>query len=94
MLAMTSPEDPVFFLHHCFVDKIWADWQAQMMLDKPTLAPHYCPMQGGPVGHNYDDVIKPWARRIRDVMDITALGYAYEPTSPLTKRPFKSPFMA
>lgn len=94
MLAMTSPEDPVFFLHHCFIDKIWADWQAQMMLDKPSLAPHYCPMQDGPSGHNYDDVIKPWARRIRDVMDITALGYAYEPASPLTKRPFKSPFMA
>jgi len=24
----TSPNDPCFFLHHCFVDKIWADWQA------------------------------------------------------------------
>lgn len=23
-----SPNDPVFFLHHCMVDKIWADWQA------------------------------------------------------------------
>jgi hypothetical protein len=28
MLPMTSPNDPCFFLHHCFVDKIWADWQA------------------------------------------------------------------
>lgn len=94
MLAMTSPEDPVFFLHHCFIDKIWADWQAQMMLDKPDLAPHYCPMQDGPSGHNYDDVIKPWTRRISDVMDIAKLGYTYEPALPLTKRPFKSPFMA
>ncbi len=24
----TSPNDPVFFLNHCFVDKIWDDWQA------------------------------------------------------------------
>src|SRR6266849_5046189 len=24
----TSPNDPVFFLHHCFVDKVWADWLA------------------------------------------------------------------
>lgn len=23
----TSPNDPVFFLNHCFVDKIWDDWQ-------------------------------------------------------------------
>jgi tyrosinase len=28
MLPDTSPNDPCFFLHHCFVDKIWADWQA------------------------------------------------------------------
>lgn len=28
MLPPTSPNDPCFFLHHCFVDKIWADWQA------------------------------------------------------------------
>ena len=27
MAPMTSPNDPVFFLHHCFVDKAWADWQ-------------------------------------------------------------------
>ena len=23
----TAPNDPVFYLHHCMVDKIWADWQ-------------------------------------------------------------------
>ena len=28
MLPGTSPNDPCFFLHHCFVDKIWAEWQA------------------------------------------------------------------
>ncbi len=28
MLPGTSPNDPVFFLHHCFIDKIWAEWQA------------------------------------------------------------------
>ena len=27
MAPMTSPNDPVFFLHHGFVDKAWADWQ-------------------------------------------------------------------
>lgn len=94
MLPMTSPDDPVLFLHHCFIDKIWADWQAQKRLDEPDLAPHYCPMQDGPPGHNYDDVINPWTRRISEVMDIAALGYSYAPSRPLTKSPFKSPFMA
>ncbi|WP_329558180.1 tyrosinase family protein [Streptomyces uncialis] len=27
MLQSVSPNDPVFWLHHCFVDKVWADWQ-------------------------------------------------------------------
>ena len=27
MLPMTSPNDPVFFMHHCMVDKIWHEWQ-------------------------------------------------------------------
>ena len=26
--AAVSPNDPLFFLHHCYVDKVWADWQA------------------------------------------------------------------
>lgn len=25
--GMTSPSDPVFYLHHAFVDKVWRDWQ-------------------------------------------------------------------
>ena len=27
MLINTSPNDSVFFLHHCNVDRIWALWQ-------------------------------------------------------------------
>ncbi len=27
MLLSTSPNDPIFFLHHCNVDRIWAAWQ-------------------------------------------------------------------
>jgi tyrosinase len=94
MLAMTSPEDPVFFLHHCFIDKVWADWQAQMQVDNPKWVPHYTPLSGGPSGHNYDDTLKPWTRRVRDVMSIAELGYEYAPSKPLEKRPFRSPFMA
>jgi tyrosinase len=28
MPTAASPNDPVFFLHHCFIDKLWVDWQA------------------------------------------------------------------
>jgi hypothetical protein len=27
MAVMTSPNDPIFFLHHAMVDKVWNDWQ-------------------------------------------------------------------
>jgi hypothetical protein len=27
MTSMESPHDPIFFAHHGFIDKLWADWQ-------------------------------------------------------------------
>ena len=30
MAPMTSPNDPVFFLHHCFIDEVWDDWQVRL----------------------------------------------------------------
>jgi tyrosinase len=101
MLPMTSPNDPVFFLHHCFVDKVWADWQALQREANPDASPHYAPEEGGPAGHNIDDQLKPWERTIRQVLDITQLDYSYEqpPSQPqlldmaARSRP-SSPFMA
>ena len=29
MITGGSPNDPVFFLHHCYIDRIWAKWQAE-----------------------------------------------------------------
>jgi tyrosinase len=51
----TSPNDPVFFLHHCFVDKLWAD----RLTSHPNEA-GYLPDSGAPQGHNYDDPMRPW----------------------------------
>src|SRR5918995_5139703 len=48
----TSPNDPVFFLHHCNVDRIWARWQHE----HPAAA--YEPAAGGPPGHNLNDVMQ------------------------------------
>jgi tyrosinase len=80
MAPMTSPNDPVFFLHHCFVDKVWSDWQAVQLSDNGDAAPHYAPEREGPPGHNLTDTLKPWTRTVRDVLEIAALGYQYEPT--------------
>ena len=79
MAPMTSPNDPVFFLHHCFVDKIWADWQAVQLTENPDAAPHYAPERDGPPSHNLGDQLKPWTRKVQDVLSIVKLGYEYEP---------------
>ncbi len=80
MLPSSSPNDPVFFLHHCFVDKLWADWQRARALADPAGRPHYAPLSGGPFGHNLHDPMYPW-RRDRTpyaVLDHKALGYEYD----------------
>jgi hypothetical protein len=47
----TSPNDPVFFLHHANVDRLWAQWQAS------AGAAAYAPTTGGPPGHNLNDAM-------------------------------------
>jgi tyrosinase len=52
MLAMTSPNDPVFWLHHSNIDKLWGDWQRL----HPTICP-FLPSKYAPEGHNLYDML-------------------------------------
>lgn len=107
-----SPNDPIFWLHHANIDRLWARWQAEMLARHGgTVADHY-PAAGEtdpwndeapPAGHGIDDMMWPWVggapgygpsdpaylplipdysadppQRVRDVLDVAALGYAYE----------------
>lgn len=72
MRPLTSPNDPVFFLHHSNVDRLWAQWQTQ----NPSQG--YVPSSGGPIGHNLDDPMFPWAATPADVLDHQAIGYIYD----------------
>jgi hypothetical protein len=76
MEPMSSPNDPVFFLHHCFVDKVWADWQRAF-----PGAPY--PAAGPAVGHRLNDPMSPFSTpgtpvRPADTLDHHAMGYAYD----------------
>jgi len=87
MAPMSSPNDPVFFLHHCNVDRIWAAWQSA----HPG-ANQYPPTHGAPVGHNRGEFMQPFDGRAdgrpggttlprvtpADVLDIAMLGYSYD----------------
>lgn len=53
--ANESPNDPIFFLHHAFIDKVWADWQA----DGHTGDAFY-PSTGFDEGHNLENSMWPW----------------------------------
>jgi tyrosinase len=83
MLPMTSPNDPVFWLHHCFIDKLWADWQARHK--KEAGYQPYLPSAGANLGHNLNDemafdVPNMVGKTVRpaDVLDHRKLGYCYD----------------
>ncbi len=79
-----APNDPVFFLHHCNVDRIWARWQ----LCSPN--PAYVPTAGAAPGHNLNDPMPPWnargeTRTPQMLLDHIALGYSYDTETPSTQ---------
>lgn len=89
-----APSDPVFWLIHSNVDRLWAQWQQQHG-STPGFQP-FLPLSGGPTGHNLNDTMWPWngtttpfgilpwtvapeAVRPADLLDHRSLGYLYDP---------------
>ncbi|WMX47337.1 tyrosinase family protein [Streptomyces roseicoloratus] len=54
MATGVSPNDPVFWMHHAFVDKLWAEWQA-----RHPKSP-YLPAAGTPNVVDLHDTMRPW----------------------------------
>ena len=55
----TAAKDPLFFLLHCNVDRLWAKWQRQNGRFNPAVAASY-DAAAAPVGHNLADTMWPW----------------------------------
>ena len=77
MLVMTSPNDPIFFFHHCMVDKLWHEWQQLF----PSQS--YLPVTGGNFGQNLSDImdstpVASIGRRPNDVLSSATLGIEYD----------------
>lgn len=74
MLPMTSPNDPIFFLHHCMVDKVWHDWQVINGTN------NYEPQAATPFQGFNDTMWQTTAAGVTpaSVMDIAAVGYSYQ----------------
>lgn len=60
----TAAFDPIFWLHHTFVDKIWWQWQKNDGVDE--IPDHYKPM-----------ALDPFRLTVGEVLDIYNLGYDY-----------------
>jgi tyrosinase len=70
MAGVASPGDPVFYLHHCWIDLLWTLWQHGHP-DAPFVA-------SGP-GVDVDDPLNEWPDRTpSDVLEHLALGYSYD----------------
>ncbi|KAK9722824.1 hypothetical protein K7432_002363 [Basidiobolus ranarum] len=71
---MTSANDPIFFLHHAYIDKIWADWQKS----HPQKSNDYSGtnLVGGRKA-NISDIITPFQIPVRQVLNINTLCYSY-----------------
>lgn len=76
MAYNTSLNDPVFWLHHANVDRIWAMWEARH-------GQVYVPVAGGHHGHNLNDAMWPYYKigltvTPKSMLDHKKLGYRYE----------------
>ncbi len=83
MASSRSPHDPVFFLHHCYIDMLWAQWQ----LRNPGAA--FEASAGAP---GLNDQMHPWSTTPADVLDhrqINVYSYpaGYTPDAPRVEPP-------
>lgn len=81
----TAPNDPAFFLHHCNVDRLWAQWQDKYPNSK------YVPQSGETEGQNWKDELvglPGWTPE--KVWDYKSLGYEYKALATDPIYPFSS----
>ena len=80
MSGITAPNDPVFWLHHANIDRIWIEWQRRH-------GRSYLPLAGGHYGQNLDGLMWPFHTiginvTPRSLLDHHALGYTYDEGEP------------
>ncbi|CCH31783.1 tyrosinase family protein [Actinosynnema sp. NPDC047251] len=71
MAGFGSPNDPVFWLHHCNVDRLWSQWQAQ----HPGST--YLPTAGTANVVDLNEAMNPWTTTPNDMLNHSAV-YTYQ----------------
>ena len=88
----TAAKDPLFFMLHANVDRLWAKWQWRNRRFDLTDASTFTPLGGAGdpgstrVGHNLQDTMWPWNQVVTTPRPRTAPGGTMAP-SPLVRAP-------
>jgi tyrosinase len=67
MITLMSPLDPIFWLHHCNIDRLWAEWNAP---------PRSHPNTASALWSNF--TLSPFNTVVGTLQSITQLGYTYD----------------
>ncbi|KAJ9079024.1 hypothetical protein DSO57_1000659 [Entomophthora muscae] len=85
---MWSPNDPLFFLHHCFLDLLWTKWQHKHQ--------HAIQYDGNRyrINASLSDTLTPWKNvTVQSTLDTKHPFYCYTyPNYPLTFQPQQQEF--
>jgi len=66
----TSPDDPIFWLHHCNTDRLHWQWGRQMR--------QYAPSSGARLGQNFHDPMSPWGAGTTPQSVLYSRQYSYD----------------
>ncbi|MGH9872283.1 MAG: tyrosinase family protein [Pyrinomonadaceae bacterium] len=70
MASAASPDDPIFYLHHGWIDLLWVRWQ----ISHPA-----APFESSGAGLGVNDPLMEWPDRTpADVLNHQDLGYSYD----------------
>jgi tyrosinase len=67
MGGFMSPRDPIFWLHHCNIDRLWAEWNAP---------PRSHPNTASALWTNFR--LRPFNTLVGSLQSVTQLGYTYD----------------
>lgn len=72
---LLAPNDPVFYMHHANIDRLFTRWQEM----HPSVSPYFQdPNVIMPAGQNYADTLLQLKSTPQQVWDYKQLGYTYE----------------
>jgi tyrosinase len=71
MSMSVSPNDPLFFLHHANIDRLWSMWMNKN-------GKIYEPVTGGPLNSNLKDIMPPFNVSPENLLDSKKNGYYYQ----------------